>query len=320
MSNSLISISLRPQKLDDVIGHSEVKATLTKQISEGRVPTAILFTGPPGVGKTTLALIVARLIQGPDYPTDAPIDVEEINGGERGKVDNARELAANAQYRPMVGARKVLIINEAQRMTKEAQECLLAPCESKDGTTTWIFTSMEPAKIESALAMRCLRFDLKPLSKEGIEILVTRACDALSRKWTAADDEFVAYMALCKVNSPRAILMSYEKYVGGVNLKDTVSESSHEPLYAEVAKAVLRGDWNATRGMLEQIKTPDVRGLRAVVTAFLGNALVRSEPGPKADALATCLMGMGVAYEDGLAYAQTKGALYKVCRQISGGK
>jgi hypothetical protein len=156
------------------------------------------------------------------------------------------------------------------------------------------------------------------MAAAGISALITRAADALGYEY---EDEFVTTAVNRGVDSPRELLNAYELYINGIDLdKCFAGTAEHEPLYRDVAKATLRGDWNTTRALLEQIKTPDVRGLRAVVTAFLRSALVKSEPGPKADALASCLTGMGTAFEDGLAFGVTTGLLYKVCKCLNGGK
>jgi hypothetical protein len=148
--------------------------------------------------------------------------------------------------------------------------------------------------------------------------LIERASGELGIEY---DDRFLVYAMNRKSSgwSARELLNAYEMYVSGTPLEQCFSVTSvHEPLYVDISKAVLRGDWNSTSQMLQQLKTPDIRGLRAVVSAFLKGALLKEPAGARADAIATCLMGMGNPYEDGLAVAVTYAALYKVCRHLGG--
>ena len=316
MSNPL-AISLRPADLGDFIGNKTVVTTLRNEFADGKEPVCLLFYGPPGTGKTTLALIAARLAQG-DYPKDQPIDLIEYNCGDKTGIDEMRALIEACAYCPLSGRRRVVILNEAQKLTDAAQQCLLIPTEQEGSPTLWIFTTTNSEKINDALRTRCKTFKLEPMAEVQTIELIRRAADALGYEY---EDDFVTTAVSRGVDSPRELLNAYELYINGIDLdKCFAGTERHEPMYAEVAKAVLRGDWNHTRALLDQIKTPDVRGLRAVITAFLRRDLVKSEPGPRADALAACLLGMGVAYEDGLAYGVTTGVLYKVCRHLSGGK
>lgn len=316
MSNPL-AISLRPADLDAFIGNEPVVTALRNEFSDGKEPVCLLFYGPPGTGKTTLALIAARLAQG-DYPKDQPIDLIEYNCGDKTGIDDMRALVDACGYFPLSGRRRAVVLNEAQKLTDAAQQCLLIPTEQAGSPTLWIFTTTNPEKINEALRTRCKTFRLEPMAEVQTVELIQRAADALGYEY---EDAFVSTAVNRGVDSPRELLNAYELYINGIDLdKCFAGTSEHEPLYRDVAKAALRGDWNATRRLLEQIKTPDVRGLRAVITAFLRSELVKSEPGPRADALAACLTGMGTAFEDGLAFGVTTGLLYKVCRHLSGGK
>lgn len=314
--NSL-SVNMRPASLSEFIGNEDVVESLRKQMSGPDIPVAILFQGPPGTGKTTLALIAARLAQGSDYPEDAPIDLTEVNCGDKNGVDEMRELVAGASYLPLCGHRKVFVLNEAQKLTDAAQQCLLDPTEKKGSTALYIFTTTDPEKINTALKTRCKIFRLRGMAEVQIIELIQRASEALGIEY---DDRFVVYAANRSSNwSARELLNAYEMYKAGTPLEQSFSvTSAHEPLYAEIAKAVLRGDWERTSQMLQQLKTPDIRGLRAVVSAFLRGALLKEPMGGRADVIATCLMGMGNPYEDGLAVAVTYAALYKVTRHLGG--
>lgn len=317
---STLSVSMRPKELDQVIGQDSVKTSIRKQVASGRIPTAIMLSGPPGVGKTTLAHIIARLIQG-DIPVDEPIDLIEVNAADMNGVDAARELVEGVAYRPLTGARKIVVLDEAQQLTVPAQNVFLKPMEAAESSTTFILATTDPSKIIPAIKSRCLHFELAGMAVKQIIELIKRASEQMGVPY---DDGFV----IAAVNrtkdrwSPRELLMAYEKFVAGTSLAHCFSgTSTHEPLYEDVAKAVVRGDWEATRAMLEQIRTADFRGLQSVLSAFLGYALVKLPIGAKADAISGCLISLGNAgFADGVAYQALKGALYRCSKAINQSK
>lgn len=303
---STLSITNRPETLEDVVGNESTVAALKKQLSE-RVPSAMMFSGPPGVGKTTLAKIVAKVI--------GAEEINEWNGADRNGVDDARALADSAEYRPLSGQYKVYLIDEAQQMTPAAQQCLLLPLEAKESSTVWIFCTTDPQKLLPALKSRCLHYVLKPMGRAEISELIRRTESV--EKLVAEHIEFVDYLVSAGVGSPREILMAYEKWSSGIPLKECLTSAEHEPMYSEVARATLQGDWNKTRSLLKEIKTADSRGLQSVVAAFFGSALLECGVGVKADALSGCLLAIGQqTFQDGIAYQTLRAALYRMAKQI----
>lgn len=317
---STLSVSMRPQNLDAMIGNDSVKASIRKQVASGRIPTAVMLSGPPGVGKTTLAHIIARLIQG-DIPADEPIDLIEVNAADMNGVDAARELVEGIAYRPLVGTRKVVILDESQMLTVPAQNVFLKPMEAAESSTTFILATTDPSKIIPAIKSRCLHFTLTGMGAEQAIELIQQASEQMG---VAYNDSFLitAFSRSKDDWSPRELLMAYEKFVAGTPLTHCFSgTSTHEPLYEDVAKAVVRGDWEATRAMLEQIRTADFKGLQSVLSAFLGYALVKLPIGAKADAISGCLISLGNAgFADGVAYQALKGALYRCSKAINQSK
>lgn len=308
-----LSIDLRPQCFAEVIGHADIIAALQKKLAQGTVPVAFLFAGPPGVGKTTLSLILARAVQGEGAAGE--FDITEVNASDLNGVDDVREMVRNAGYRPLTGRYKVFLLSEAHRLTEPAQNVLLRPLEAKDSSTVWILDTSEPAKLLKPLRDRCLAFTLRPMGEKDIVTLVKRASDRLK---VAYDPQFVAGIMRTEVRSAREILMAYEKFAGGIPLDQALLTAEHEPLYAMVAKAVLNGDWDQTSMLLSKIRTADSRAMRSVVAAFLKNDLLKKGKGPTADALANCLLAMAKynTFEDGIAYSVTVGLWYLLCKQL----
>ena len=257
-----LALTLRPEKLDDIIGNEAPKKAIESFAKSDNWPNVFLFYGPPGTGKTTFAEIVAKLIAGEDGT------IHQINGSVQNKVEDARELSEIASSCPFNGRRRVFIVNEFQKWTDSAQEAVKDTMEK--APAVWILTTDQPDKISDAILSRAkpATFRLFPLKKEEIWNLINRATDKVDPTATTM------FLLKNEITSPREILGVVDQLLAGVSLEETIHGSEHEPLYPEIAAAVLSGNWTKTSGLLKQIKTADYRAMVAVVSAKLSWALL----------------------------------------------
>jgi replication-associated recombination protein RarA len=311
MSN--LALDLRPDSLGSVLGNEQAKKAIASFAEKDNWPNVFLLYGPPGTGKTTLALIIAKMC---GAEQDGLI---EINASDSNGVDAARTLSEISASRPFCGQRRVIILNEAHQLTPQAQNALKDPMEKNE--TIWILTTDRPEKIEPAIKSRAAAatFEIKPLSQENVRQLLQKAnpgTENVNENLRISD-----FLFEHEVRSPREILGVLDQYLAVVPLEDAIHGSEHEPLYAEVARSVLSGNWGKTSEFLSKIKTADSRALTSVLSSFLRSALVRSPLGSRGDALASCLVGLdNSGYQDGTAYGNVTGLLYKCCKVLSRGE
>ena len=207
----------------------------------------------------------------------------------------------------------MFILNEFHRFTDPAQDALKDPMEKLDAK--WLLTTDVPEKISAAIRSRAsaATFQLKPLNRADIEKLVQRTGA------TSLGADVVDFLWKHQITPPREVLGVLDQYLAGVPLEEAVHGAEHEPLYNEVSSAVLSGNWTRTASLLKQIKTPDFRAMVAVVSAKLSWARLDEPVGPKADALAACLVGVSnTQYADGVAFGALRGLLYKTAKAVSG--
>ena len=173
----------RPQKFSELIGQEHIVRTLSNAIELNRVSHAFLFSGTRGVGKTTTARILARVLNCEQGPTIEPcgtcslcveiteghcIDVQEIDGASNNGVAEVRDLIDNVQYATSSARYKVYIIDEVHMLSKSAFNALLKTLEEPPPRVIFIFATTELIKIPDTILSRCQCFEFKPLSNAQI--------------------------------------------------------------------------------------------------------------------------------------------------------
>jgi DNA polymerase-3 subunit gamma/tau len=173
----------RPMLFDDVVGQSHVTNTLRNAITQNRLAHAYLFSGPRGVGKTTTARLLAKIINC-THPVDGNpcnecefciettdgrnMDVIEIDGASNNSVDQIRDLRESARYTPTKGKYKVYIIDEIHMLSAGAFNALLKTLEEPPPHVIFIFATTVPQKVPATILSRCQRFDFRRNSIDEI--------------------------------------------------------------------------------------------------------------------------------------------------------
>jgi DNA polymerase-3 subunit gamma/tau len=176
MSYQVLARKWRPQSFDDVSGQAHVTTPLRNAIRTGRVPHAILLSGPRGVGKTTLARILARCLNCDKGPTDTPCgecdpcreigagtstDVQEIDAASRTSVDDVRELIASVRYAAAPGKHRIFVVDEVHMLSAAAFNALLKTLEEPPARSLFVFATTNPEKLPDTVVSRCQRYDLR---------------------------------------------------------------------------------------------------------------------------------------------------------------
>jgi len=184
MAHQVLARKWRPRKFEDVIGQEHVVKALANALDTGRIHHAYLFTGTRGVGKTTLARILAKAlnclgVDGKGGITSKPcgvcqacteidagrfVDLLEVDAATNTKVDEMRELLETAQYAPVSGRYKVYIIDEVHMLSKSAFNAMLKTLEEPPGHVEFILATTDPQKLPITVLSRCLQFNLRNLA------------------------------------------------------------------------------------------------------------------------------------------------------------
>lgn len=172
MENYIVSArKYRPQAFEEVVGQNHVTNTLHKAIANNHLAQALLFTGPRGVGKTTSARILARMInsEGPqDSDQDFSFNIFELDAASNNSVDDIRNLIDQVRFAPQVGQYKVYIIDEVHMLSQQAFNAFLKTLEEPPKHAIFILATTEKHKIIPTILSRCQIYDFKRISVEDI--------------------------------------------------------------------------------------------------------------------------------------------------------
>ena len=171
-------IRYRPKTLDEFLGNEKVVDSLKPILRQpkGR-PQAYLFTGPTGVGKTTLARIMARKLNNIQGPIDSISGVKEFNGASNRGIETIRKIIRTSMYAAMKGDYRIIVFDEAHGLTPDAQEAFLKPLEEPPPHIICIFCTTDPGKLITTLKGRLKHYVLSPLSTDDVIALLKKVND-----------------------------------------------------------------------------------------------------------------------------------------------
>jgi len=277
----------RSATFEEVVGQEHVATTLVNAIKTGRVAHAFLFTGTRGVGKTTMARILAKALNclKADAPTPEPcntcdaclaiargddIDVVEIDGASNRGIDEIRELRSNAIYRPARCRFKIYYIDEVHMLTKEAFNALLKTLEEPPAHVKFIFSTTEVHRVPATILSRCQRFDFRNIPTRLIAEHLARICQA---EKVEASGEALFRIARAAAGSMRDGLSLLDQLLaaggGAVTEADVIRVlgTPSEEATAEVVSAIAAGDPAAALEGLDELLSAGVT-LDSALTAI----------------------------------------------------
>src|SRR5215468_9012823 len=209
MSYQVLARKYRPQKFSEVIGQEHVTRTLRNAIEQGRVGQGYIFSGHRGIGKTTVARILAMALncRSKDHPVPEPcgvcdscveiragnsVDVIEIDAATNRGIDEIRELREAARYRPARDRYKIWILDEAHQITDAAFNALLKTLEEPPGHVIFMMATTEPEDIPQTIRSRCQHFSFHAVRFDEI---VKQLKSIAAAEKIEADDNALSLLA-----------------------------------------------------------------------------------------------------------------------------
>jgi DNA polymerase III subunit gamma/tau len=263
MSYQVLARKWRPKTFGQLVGQDHVVKALSNALTQQRLHHAYLFTGTRGVGKTTIARILAKALNCETGITATPcgtcgacteidqgrfVDMLEVDAATNTKVEEMRELLDQAQYMPVAGRFKVYIIDEVHMLSRSAFNSMLKTLEEPPEHVKFILATTDPQKVPVTVLSRCLQFNLKQMSTDGIAGHLAHVLKEENIEFEASALEVLARAARGSMRDSLSLLDQAIAYSGGKVERAQVSAMlgavDHEYLF-NILDALAKSDGSA---------------------------------------------------------------------------
>lgn len=271
MSYLVLARKFRPQVFEEVIGQSHVTRTLQNALKTGRVAHAYLFSGPRGVGKTSVARILAKALNCQEGPAPNPcnhcpscreitqgvnLDVFEIDGASNRGIDDIRELRENIRYLPAHGRHKIYIVDEVHALTKDAFNALLKTLEEPPEQAVFIFATTELHNVPLTIYSRCQSFHFRRIAPEAIVSHLSRLVELEQVAYREEALRLIARQAEGSIRDSLSLLDQILSFSPG-EINETIIQEIlglvDRRLLLGLGQAVLGGDLNRIMGLVGEV-------------------------------------------------------------------
>jgi len=264
----VIARKWRPQRFEDVVGQKHIVTTLKNAITKNRLAHAYLFSGPRGVGKTSVARIFAKALNCEHGPTVTPcqvcascreitdgrsVDCREIDGASNRGVDEVRELREDVKFLPLSGRYKIYIIDEVHMLTREAFNALLKTLEEPPVHCLFLFATTEAQKIPPTILSRCQWFEFQRLGVAEVRTSLRFIAEAEGVTVSERTLGWVAEAADGSLRDAQSIFDQLIAYAG-----HTISDEEGERILG-------RGDRRYVKALIDAIMRRDASSLLQVI-------------------------------------------------------
>lgn len=259
----------RPRAFEDVLGNIPVVTALKREIEGASRPHSFLLTGPSGLGKTTLARIIASFVNA---------EVIEIDAASKSGVDDMRQLVELSAFKPLLAPCRMIIIDECHAISKQGWQPLLKMIEEPP---PWLYVALattESGKVPDTIKTRCFPVALKLLKPQEIEELLEVI--ASLEGWTVSDNTFQAIVQAA-LGSPRRALSILQAGHAAVNREELgqiiASVEIDDSPVTEICRLLMQGvsDWRRYSTLLQKIDDGDEAV--SIATRYIHTVLLRSE-------------------------------------------
>jgi len=297
----------RPKKLSQMVGQPTAVAVIRGWIKRGKIPSAILLSGPSGTGKTTLGRILKNHLQCPD-----DFGYEEINAADDKGIGMVRDILNRIQYKTLGGKPRLWFLDEIQETTKAAQNCILKVLEEPPPNTYFVLGTTETAGLLRTVRTRCKEIKLSPVDPGSITTLLQRVC---AGEGVQVSKKVMAEIVELADGSPRMALSKLEEVIGLDTEQDMLEALTPEETKAEsidLCRALMRrAHWRDVAKIISKIKS-DPERVRVGVLGYASSVLLSGKQSKTAHEIL-------IAFEDPF-YNTMKNGLIRSSYDVCGGK